>query len=74
MKLFLKRLIVMIYIIVSLSILVTAIAYPMALTFEDAPPIWVCWIIYPIALVVIASQSQVLGWADGVMMSKSNES
>ena len=66
MKIFTKRLLVIIYIIASMGILMTAIVYPFALSFNDAPPLWTCWVLYPITLIIMASQQQVLKWADTV--------
>ena len=63
MKIFIKRLLVIIYIISSMGILMTAIAYPFALSLNDAPPLWSCWVLYPITLIIIVSQKQVLKWA-----------
>ena len=62
MKEFIKRLIAIVYLILSVSILIIAIVYPFALAFKDAPPIWTCFILYPITLIIMASQSQVINY------------
>jgi len=67
MKNLLNRLLVLIYIIFSMSVLMVAIVYPFALAAEDHPPYWTCWILYPVTLVIMATQTKALEWADNVM-------
>ncbi len=67
MKTFLNRLLVTIYLLVSVIISITAIAYPVALSCNDAPPFWTCWILYPATLIIIANQSRTMKWADSVL-------
>ena len=64
MKTFFTTLLVIIYLAVSMGVLMVAMVYPFALSLDDGPPAWTCWILYPVALVVMASQSQVLDWID----------
>ena len=60
MKIFIKNLLFITYITASIGILITAMVYPLALLRDDAPPLWTCWVLYPIALIIMASQHQVL--------------
>ena len=67
MIVFIKRLLVVVYVMASLGILMLAIVYPFALSFDDSPPLWTCWVLYPLTLIVMVSQQQVLKWANTVM-------
>ena len=60
MKNFLKRIGAFIYIISSMGILMTAMVYPFALAFKDGPELWTCWIVYPLTLIVMATQNQMM--------------
>lgn len=64
MKTIVIRIIILLYIVTSMAILLTGIAYPFALQFEDAPPIWTCWVLYPSCLVIMASQKDVIEWCN----------
>jgi hypothetical protein len=63
MKIFLKNLLLYFYLVISTGILMTAIVYPFALSFDDGPPLWTCWILYPITLIIMASMQQIIKWA-----------
>lgn len=67
MKTFLNKLLVMIYISCSLMIMMTAIVYPFVLAAKNSPPWWTCFILYPITLIIMASQQKALKWADTIM-------
>lgn len=64
MKTFLNRLLVITYLVSSLSILILGAILPIAFGLGSSIPVWICWILYPLVLIVIASQKQCLDWAD----------
>jgi len=66
MKLFLKRLVAYIYMLGSVGVMMAAIGFPIAMSFRDAPPVWLAWIIYPLTVVAMASQEQVFKWIDTI--------
>ena len=35
-------------------------------TRNHGPPLWTCWIIYPLTLAVMVSQEQTLKWIDTI--------
>ena len=67
MKEFGMRLLALCYMMCSMFILMLACVYPFALSFDDGPQLWTCWILYPITLAIMASQKQALKWADKYM-------
>lgn len=60
MKEFLTNIIVILYFIFSMGILMLAIIYPFMIDMKDNPE-WLKWyFIYPLALIICASQNQCL--------------
>ncbi len=58
MKEFLINIIVILYFILSISILMLTIFYPLIMNMKDNPE-WLKWyFIYPLALIICASQNQ----------------
>jgi hypothetical protein len=64
MKQTLNNLLGFTYIILSMAILMAALFYPFALAFKDAPPLWTCFILYPLAIIIMATQKNVLACLD----------
>lgn len=59
MKTFLLNIAFLFYSFSSLAILCIAMAFPFYAGMASAPVLWVAFIIYPLALIVAASQQQV---------------
>ena len=57
---YIKQLLVVSYLIIGVIILILAIVYPLIIGMDDNFPVWSAWLIYPLSVVVIASQSFVL--------------
>jgi hypothetical protein len=61
-KEFITRLLAISYLIISVFVFGAAIVLPFAMGFEDSPPLWTCFLIYSLTLVLIASQPQVISY------------
>lgn len=55
MKSFLKRLGIIAYLMLSILILFVSAALPFLLALDESTPIWICFVIYPLMIIVIAS-------------------
>lgn len=58
------NLLFIIYCITSIFIIGIAMFFPFAIGMKDAPPTWIAWILYPITLVICATQNMVLKYFD----------
>ena len=59
-----KTLITITYLLFSIVIYITAIVYPIMLSYENHYPYWTCFILYPITLLLMATQPQAMKWID----------
>jgi hypothetical protein len=58
-KLFLSRLLFIVYMLITIGILLTAMIWIIPVLLEVIP-LWTCLIVYPITLIVVASMNQTI--------------
>lgn len=64
MKYFLFNLLRILYFLISISVLLLAVILPFAWGAKDCPSIWFIILVYILAVIVAASQEQLINWFD----------